>query len=134
MNPPPRPTPKFSGFFLTRLDTRYSVLAMDTHNWLWFSSQFALLLLVTCVIAGGVLGALIRAWSILSRLYSLEDRTNIVEATIQREVKIRAANSRPIRTDKDILKVDETAIAQSAQSAAPWWSNPWKLPRSYSGQ
>lgn len=56
--------------------------------------ELGLAVLITGVIAGGVLGALARAWSIQSRLYALENALSVVEGTLQREVKIRAAAER----------------------------------------
>lgn len=83
-------------------------------------------LLITGVIAGGVSGALLRVWSIHSRLYSVESRLSVVEGISVREVKIRAANERWRKPSKD----EEAIAAAIAAGPAPvtrklnWWENP----------
>lgn len=87
-----------------------------------------LLVLSAAVVGGGIIGGLIRAWSIHSRLYALETALAVVEGTLQREVKARAAGERwkkqeVLQTDLDILK---TAQPQKKEF---WWqkySNPPK--------
>ncbi len=63
--------------------------------------EYGYLLVIASVIAGGVVGALVRSWSIMSRLYSLEDRVGVLEGVTTREVKIRAAQSRGQKTSVD---------------------------------
>lgn len=72
-----------------------------------------------------VLGALARGWSLHSRLYSLEDRINVIEGTVTREVKIRAAAERwkkPAEEDSKILEALKTPAQPTA--SVPWWKNP----------
>lgn len=95
--------------------------------------DFALVLLIAGSVAAGVLGAVARGWSIHSRLYSLEDRLAVVEGTVSREVKVRAATARWQKPSKD----EELVAAALAKPHAPehkanWWELP-NVPRSFTG-
>jgi len=93
---------------------------------------------ICAAIAGSVLGALVRGWSILSRLYSLEDRLNIVEGTLSREVKVRAANGRWNKRDAEdailaaALEKPDRSASVTGQAPLPWWAMAAKKhPREY---
>jgi len=86
--------------------------------------DFVTILLIVSCIAVGVTAAIVTTWSLRARIYSLEDRTNIVEGVTSREVKIRAATERFRKPSKD-----EEAIAAALSNPAPaasvaWWNNP----------
>ena len=108
---------------------------MDTPNLLWFCSFTGLTVLVVSLITGAVVGGLIRAWSILSLLYSVQDRVAVVEGTLLREVKTRAANERFKRPEKDITGLDPAVLAQvKPEPQKPFWQNPYGHPRAYDGK
>lgn len=88
--------------------------------------DLALVVLIAAALGGGVIGALVRAWSIHSRLYALEDRLLVVEGVSQREVKIRAATERWKKSDKDdaLLTTLQTAAQLQPKLQLPWWRNP----------
>lgn len=84
----------------------------------------ALVLVCTGVIAGGVCGALIRTWSILTRLVSLETALAEVQGVQTREVKIRASGERGKRPEKEkqeILELVGNAKAASGNRVPNWW-------------
>lgn len=94
--------------------------------------EYGLLLLVACGVGGGVLGALLRTWAILSQLHALEDRLSIVEGIQTREVKTRAAVERWKKPSADELAVvNALQQAPPQKSAVPFWMNPGNLPRAY---
>jgi hypothetical protein len=86
--------------------------------------DYALYVVVAACLAAGIMGAVLRGWSIHSRLYSLEDRVGVVEGTLTREVKIRAAQSRPPRGQADESLFKELS-GKPVQVAPPrvlnWW-------------
>lgn len=96
----------------------------------FLSSESAVILLVLSAIAVGVVSAVVTTWSLRARLYSLEDRLNVVEGVTQREVKIRAAQSRPAKLSADEVALNQLAALQAkpATFQGPWWMNP-KLKR-----
>ena len=106
---------------------------MTTHNLLGLSLEAAIFLLFCVAMAASVLGGVIRGWSILSRLYSLEDRVAVAEGTLLREVKARAGQERWKRPDKDIMAVDPNVLKQAAPPANVFASHLHNLPRSYDG-
>lgn len=84
----------------------------------------ALLLVVAAVIGGGVAGALLRTWSIHSRLFSLETRLGVAEGVLTRETKTRAAQERWKKSDK--AEEEILALAASVKNAGTtrvlnWW-------------
>lgn len=88
--------------------------------------ELVVLLAVSIGIAGGVCGALLRTWSLHSRVYSLEDRVAVIEGNLTREVKTRAAMERHKSKGPDIEELK--LLGQAAQGAAPakrynWWEN-----------
>lgn len=85
--------------------------------------EYLYLLVIASVISGGVLGALVRAWSLMSRLYSLEDRVGVLEGVTTREVKIRAAQSRGQKStaDEQTFKDLRALGGQPAGRKKNWW-------------
>lgn len=84
--------------------------------------ETALILTLVAAVAVGVVSAVIRTWTLHARLYSLEDRVAVQEGITTREVKIRAAMSRPQRGAKD----EELLGSLLAKPAVPihkknWW-------------
>lgn len=63
--------------------------------------DYALLLVFTAAIAVGVVSAVVRTWSLHRRVYTLEDRLEVLEGIQTREVKTRAAQERWKKPDKD---------------------------------
>ena len=90
-------------------------------------SYFALILLVTCCMAAGIVGAVVHTWSLRARTYSLEDRLAIVEGTLQREVKTRAGQERwrkPTKEEEAIALALATPPPPPAPAYKNWWENP----------
>lgn len=89
-------------------------------------TEFGVLLLIASVIAGGILGAVARAWSLHARLYSLQDRLNVLEGVQNREVKIRAAGERFKRPSKEEAAIEAALLHAPGPPAkeVPWWQNP----------
>lgn len=86
--------------------------------------DYALLLVVAAVIGGGVSGALIRTWSLHSRLFSMETRLGIAEGVLTRETKTRAAQERWKKSDKaeeEILALAAAAKNSGSQRVPNWW-------------
>jgi len=89
--------------------------------------ELALILTIAAIVTGAVVGALIRAWSIHSRLYSLEDRIVQLEGVTTREVKIRASGERWKRSTKDEEAMAQLLQAGKTEPAKPhynWWESP----------
>lgn len=86
----------------------------------------AFLLLIACVIGGGVSGALLRSWDIHRRTYSLEVQLAEVQGIVQREVKIRAGTQRQAapKIDREAADLLKAAGNLQPQPAAPvqWWA------------
>lgn len=92
--------------------------------------ELGLLLISAAVIAGGFLGAIVRAWSLSSRLYSAEDRLALLEGIQQREVKIRATDARWRKPHKDEALVEAALAAPPPKQHKLWWQDAAeKLPR-----
>ena len=91
--------------------------------------ELATILLLVAAVAVGVVSAVARTWSLHSRIYSLEDRVAVVEGVTQREVKIRAAQSRPPNLAKDeaLLKELTSKASSSPGRKLNWWET--GLPR-----
>lgn len=85
--------------------------------------DYALYMVVVGCFAFGVAGALARTWSLHSRLYSLEDRVGVIEGTLTREVKIRAAQIRHANKPTDETLFKELAAAAPANPVRKknWW-------------
>lgn len=85
----------------------------------------AFFLLLASTVAIAVTSSIVTTWSLRARLYALEDRTNVMEGTMTREVKIRAAQE---RWGKKPSKEEEriAAALENPQPvlAVPWWQDP----------
>jgi hypothetical protein len=91
---------------------------------------FALIVLVTSCIAGGVCAAVIHTWGLKALTYSLDTRLSVVEGTLTREVKARAGQERWKKPDRDhALAADLLSQGQPVGRKLNWWERP-DLPRS----
>ena len=88
--------------------------------------ELGLWLLISCVIAGGVLGGVLRGWSVMSRLHSLEVRVNALEGIQTKLTKTVAATARWSRPDK--LEQEAEQLRAAAKNGAgitaepaQWW-------------
>lgn len=90
--------------------------------------EHGLLVLIAAVVGGGVLGALLRAWSFHARLYSLESRLVTVETGLLREQKVRASEVRWKKATKE-EELIEAAMNNPAPSRPKfWWEQYVKAP------
>jgi len=94
--------------------------------------EYAFVLLLVASAAVGVVTAFVRTWSIHSRTYSLEDRVNVLEGVQNREVKIRAAETRWKKPSADEALIS-AALANPVptKSKAAWWKSSNLPKRSY---
>lgn len=94
--------------------------------------ELGLLVVIAAVIAGGVLGSTVRAWSISSRLFSLEDRLETLERAHLREVKSRVSMERwgKKSKDEDLVEAALNNPVSAVPAAAPWWT---RFPRQTQG-
>lgn len=96
--------------------------------------EYAIWLIIVSAVAVGVVSAVVRTWSLHSRLYSLEDRVNVLEGVTNREVKIRAAAERWSRPKKDEeLLIHALAEPPQSKKPQPWFLNPNLKKGGYSG-
>jgi hypothetical protein len=86
--------------------------------------EAATILLIVSCIAVGVTAAVVTTWSLRARIYSLEDRVNIVEGVTTREVKIRAAAERFRKPTKDEELVAAALANPQPVQPVPYWLNP----------
>lgn len=89
--------------------------------------DFAAILLVVAAMAVGITSAVVRTWALHRRVYSLEDRCNVLEGVQQREVKIRAAESRarrPSAAEESIALAMAHPPPSVPVRRQPWWKNP----------
>lgn len=86
--------------------------------------EYGILLAAACVVGGGVLGAVIRAWSISTSLKDIEFRCTLIEGILQREVKTRAANTRWSKPDPNEELVKAALTIKGNTKTVPWWQNP----------
>lgn len=86
--------------------------------------ELAAYLVVALCVGAAVAGAVARTWSLHSRLYSLEDRVGVIEGTVQREVKIRAAQERWSKPPKNDTLFAQAPVDISPVKKGPWWKNP----------
>lgn len=96
--------------------------------------EFAVILVLVASISVGVVAAVVRTWSIHSRLYSVEDRVNVLEGNLSREVKIRAAAERwkkPAQEELAILDAMKNAPVQKA--SLPWYKRQGLKRGAYNG-
>jgi hypothetical protein len=94
--------------------------------------DFVYILVLVAAVAVGVTSAVARTWALHSRTYSLEDRVGILEGIQQREVKIRAAETRWRKPSADEAAI-AAAIANPPEpkSKVPWYKSPNLPKRSY---
>jgi hypothetical protein len=83
-------------------------------------SIFGLIVLVTCCIAAGVVSAVVHTWALRAHAYSLEDRVSILEGTVSREVKVRAAQERWKKPDRDAELIANLQPQQPAKKLNFW--------------
>jgi len=94
----------------------------------------------TVLLVVGVLGFLVALlttlalnWKLHTSLYSLDDRTSLLEGIVQREVKTRAANERwqKVRAGDAAIEQALSAPVAVPPKKIPWYRNPaiTKLPR-----
>lgn len=83
--------------------------------------ETATILLIVACICVGVTSSVVATWALRSRLYSLEDRVNVVEGVTQREVKIRAATARLTRPSKDEELIEAALRASAPAKSLNWW-------------
>jgi len=97
--------------------------------------EISILVLIVAVVAGGVLGGVLRGWSLLATQYALSERVSLLEGSLLREVKSRAAKERWSRTAQDVAGIDDAVLAAAAKKPEPplqqWWTNPQGRPRAY---
>ena len=91
-----------------------------------YGGEYAIILLIACVIGGGVCGAVLRSWSIDRRLYSLEVAVAELQGLVTREVKIRAAqtrtpNAKIEREAAELLKANGGGQQPLPVGAVEWW-------------
>lgn len=90
--------------------------------------EYAVLLLIAAVIAVGVVAAVVTTWGLRARLYSLEERMELVEGGLLRETKARAGAERWKKPDKDAAILAELQTAPAKRRN--WWE--LNLPRQVS--
>lgn len=84
--------------------------------------EFLVLPLIS--LALGALGSIAATWSIHARLYSLEDRQSVVEGTLQREVKSRAASERWKKASVEEELISNVLLTQKPlENKKPKWWN-----------
>lgn len=85
--------------------------------------ELGLAILIAGIVAGGVLGAVIRAWSWHTKLYSLERRVKLMEehklSDMQREKSEKRWKQRDLLAEIESQKNSQPVTA-GAQSK-PWW-------------
>ena len=87
--------------------------------------EYAVLLLIASCVAVGVVSAVVTTWSLKARLYSLEERLELVEGGLIRETKARAGAERWKKPDKDLELVKSLQAAPTVKRN--WWE--LNLPR-----
>ena len=89
--------------------------------------DMAMVVLIAGIIGGGVMGAVVRGWSILSRLFALETRVNDMEGVqlrLQNQFKAEKRWDRPKNSEVDAELVKAlVASAKTPKPVANWWSN-----------
>lgn len=69
--------------------------------------ECGIILLISAIIAGGTLGALVRGWGLVARILRLERDFLDMDGTLKREVKIRANEAKLSRADKVARELQE---------------------------
>ncbi len=85
-------------------------------NW----SLFVLLLVVTCSIAAGVVGAVVNTWKLRSTVLDLQDRLALLEGAHIREVKSRAGQERWKKPDQNLQILEAMKTAPTGRTPN-WW-------------
>lgn len=88
--------------------------------------QYAIILLIACIVGGGVLGAVLRSWALDRRLSSVEFAVAELQGTLTREVKIRAAQTRTSgskieREAAELLKANAGGQMPLPPAPVEWW-------------
>lgn len=88
--------------------------------------SYAIILLIACIVGGGVCGAVLRSWALDRRLSSVEFAVAELQGTLTREVKIRAAQSRTPgskleREAAELLKANAGGQMPLPASPVEWW-------------
>jgi len=84
------------------------------------------MLIVSSVIAGGVLGAVLRAWSLSTRIHSLEVAVGALQGQVTRYVKTVAAlerwggKSRAVAEAQELLEAKKDQMPLVTEPKA-WW-------------
>jgi hypothetical protein len=83
--------------------------------------ETAFLLLCAGVVGAGIVGATIRTWSILARLYAMENQVAVLERTMTSYVKRESALSKGSRrnVEEELLEKIKKEIPTQPQ---PWFS------------
>jgi hypothetical protein len=90
--------------------------------------EYAVLLLILACVCVGVVSAVVTTWRLKSTLLEVLDRLALVEGICTREVKVRAAQERWKRPDKDAALLDALKTNSSTPTRkANWWES---LPKS----
>jgi hypothetical protein len=85
------------------------------------------MVVIAAVVAGGVLGGVVRGWSILTRLHSAESRVATLEGQVLRMTKSNAAQERWGKKDratedaKELLAAAGKNGTQPAPEGMKWW-------------
>lgn len=87
----------------------------------------ALIVVITGVIAGGVLGGVLRAWGIVARLHTLDVRVTGLEGQVLKLVKSNAAAERWSGRSRDRVADDAKELLAAAgkptqnNEGVRWW-------------
>jgi len=87
--------------------------------------DIALLVVIACVLGGGVAGGLVTTWSLYRRTLRLEDLVNTLQDIVTRQDKRKAAEVRWTKADLQAAQLAE-AMKHSADKPQP--GNPWAFP------
>jgi len=82
----------------------------------------ALFLLITSIIAGGVLGALLRGWGLVVRLLRLEEGQQIQSGRLTSLEKSKAAQVKWAKKDQTDIELNQVAMNMKAPTTPkdPW--------------
>jgi len=82
----------------------------------------ALLLLVVCCIAVGVVAAVVNTWNLRARLFSLETQVDVLSGQLSREIKARAGQERWKKPDRD-AELMSHLLQQPPVRKKNWWES-----------
>jgi len=82
----------------------------------------ALFLLITSIIAGGVLGALLRGWGLVVRLLRLEEGQQLQSGRLTSLEKSKAAQVKWAKKDQTDIELNQVAMNMKAPTTPkdPW--------------